>query len=77
MIVLYVFFGLIWVAVLARAILRPHRQPASRAAWLLVIGLLPVFGVVIYILLGETNIGRRRVERSRQVLGMLPPAMPE
>jgi len=77
LIVLYVFFGLIWLAVLVRAILRPHRQPASRVAWVLVIILLPVFGIVIYILLGETNIGRRRVARSRQVLGMLPSAMPE
>jgi cardiolipin synthase len=76
MTLLTLIFGLIWLAVLVRAILRPHRQPASRVAWVLVIMLLPVFGIVIYILLGETNIGRKRVARSRQVLAELPPAIP-
>jgi cardiolipin synthase len=33
---------------------------------------LPVAGIVIYILLGETNIGRRRVARVREVLARLP-----
>jgi len=67
---------LIWLAVLARAILRPHREPASRVAWVLVIALLPGLGILIYILLGETNIGRKRVQRSRTVLDSLPPAYP-
>ena len=76
MTLLTLIFGLVWLAVLVRAILRPHRQPASRVAWVLVIMLLPVLGILIYILLGETNIGRRRVARSRQVLAELPPAIP-
>jgi cardiolipin synthase len=33
---------------------------------------LPVLGILAYILLGETNIGRRRVERMRAVLSRLP-----
>jgi cardiolipin synthase len=72
----HIILLLIWLAVLARAILRPHREPASRVAWVLVIALLPGLGILVYILLGETNIGRKRVQRSRAVLDSLPPAAP-
>ena len=65
-------FILIHLAFIARAILRPHREPASRVAWVVVLVVLPVAGIVIYILLGETNIGRRRVARVREVLAQLP-----
>ncbi len=71
--VAYVAFFLIELAVIARAIVRPHRDPSSRIAWVVVIAVLPVFGVVAYLLLGETNIGRKRVARSRKVLADLPP----
>ncbi|TWU11834.1 Cardiolipin synthase [Symmachiella macrocystis] len=63
---------LIHVAVGARAILRPHRDPASRVAWIVVIFTLPVIGIIAYLLLGETNIGRRRVARMREVLSQMP-----
>ncbi len=65
-------FILIHLAFITRAILRPHREPASRVAWVVVMVVLPVAGIVIYILLGETNIGRRRVARVREVLARLP-----
>jgi cardiolipin synthase A/B len=65
-------FLLVHLAVLLRVILRPHREPASRLAWIMVIITLPVVGIVAYILLGETNIGRGRVRRMREVLEMLP-----
>jgi len=67
---------LLWLAVLARAVLRPHREPASRVAWVAVIAALPGVGMFIYLLLGETSIGRRRVARAREVLASLPPAAP-
>ena len=38
----------------------------------MVIITLPMVGIVAYVLLGETNIGRGRVRRMREVLGMLP-----
>ena len=63
---------LVHLAVLLRVILRPHREPASRVAWIMVIITLPMVGIVAYVLLGETNIGRGRVRRMREVLGMLP-----
>src|SRR6266403_2857923 len=63
---------LVQVGVIARAILRPHREPASRVAWVVVIVVLPVVGIIAYILLGETNIGSRRVTRMCAVLAAMP-----
>ena len=63
---------LIQIALIVRVLLRPHREPASRIAWVVVIITFPVLGILAYILLGETNIGRRRVERMREVLSRLP-----
>lgn len=53
--------------VIARAITRPNRAPASRVAWVAVITFLPLFGVFAYLLLGETSIGRVRIRRLRAV----------
>jgi cardiolipin synthase len=63
---------LIQMALIVRVLLRPHREPASRIAWILVIVAFPVLGLLAYILLGETNVGRRRVERMRKVFSRLP-----
>ena len=63
---------LVHVAVIGRVILRPHREPASRIAWIVMIIALPVVGMVCYLLLGETNIGRRRVRRMREMLAGMP-----
>lgn len=61
-------FLVVHLGFIARAILRPHREPASRVAWVVVIAVLPVLGILAYLLLGETNIGRHRVGRMREVL---------
>src|SRR5262245_60453690 len=66
-----VLFFLVHVAFVARSILRPHREPASRVAWVVVILVLPVAGIVAYLLVGETSIGRRRAARLRDVLARL------
>ena len=63
---------LIQIALIVRVLLRPHREPASRIAWVLVIVAFPVLGLLAYILLGETNVGRRRAERMRNVFSRLP-----
>src|SRR5918998_1165368 len=63
---------LLQAAFIARILLRPHRDPASRLAWIVVVLGLPVFGMLGYLLLGETSIGRRRVARQRAVLAALP-----
>lgn len=66
------FVFLIHLAFLARAVLRPNREPASRLAWVVVMIGLPVAGILAYILFGETNIGRRRAVRLREVTARLP-----
>ena len=60
-------------ALVVRVLLRPHRDPASRIAWILVILAMPVLGIVAYLLLGEVNLGRTRVQRMRAVTAALPP----
>ncbi|MFL6760474.1 cardiolipin synthase [Sphingomonas sp.] len=58
--------------VFIRAILRPHREPASRIAWAVVIVALPVVGVLAYLLLGEVRISLRRRLRGREIEARLP-----
>src|SRR5215211_5801787 len=65
-------FLLVHLGVIARVILRPHREPASRIAWIFVMIVLPVIGILTYILFGETSIGRRRVSRLHAVLAGMP-----
>src|SRR3984957_2203047 len=48
-----------------RAVTRPDRTPASRVAWIAAIMCLPLIGVVAYLFLGETSIGRERANRLR------------
>jgi len=75
-----VFFTLLWtglyflahLAFIVRAIVRPHREPASRVAWVVVILVVPGVGMLAYLLLGETSIGRRRVERMKKAIAGLP-----
>jgi cardiolipin synthase len=67
-----VLHTVIQVAFILRVLLRPNREPASRIAWVVVIMAVPVLGILAYILFGETNIGRRRVERMRAVIAGLP-----
>ena len=60
------------VAFIVRVLLRTHRDPASRIAWIAVILALPVVGMAAYLLLGETNIGRDRVEHMKAILAARP-----
>jgi hypothetical protein len=55
-------YFLVELAFIVRAIVRPHREPSSRVAWVVVIVVFPVFGVIAYILLDETNMDRRSFE---------------
>jgi cardiolipin synthase len=64
---------LLELVTIARILLRPHRDPASRIAWVVVVGVVPLLGMFAYLLLGEVNIGRRRAERLRAVLARMPP----
>jgi len=75
----YIGIGLLELIVIVRVLLRPNRDSASRIAWVVVIAVIPVAGMLAYLLLGETNIGRGRVARSSDVLATMPrmaPALP-
>jgi cardiolipin synthase len=61
------------VAVVLRVMLRPHREPASRIAWIAIVASVPLLGALAYLLFGEVNIGRRRIARIRKVLEGMPP----
>ena len=56
----------IHLSTMLRAVTRPDRTPASRVAWIAVIMCLPLIGVVAYLFLGETSIGRERAYRLRE-----------
>src|SRR5205823_9250560 len=64
--------GIIEAAILVRAILRPHREPASRIAWAVVIVALPIVGIIAYLLIGEVRISLKRRIRGREIEAKLP-----
>ena len=66
---LFVAHLLIQAVVMLRVLQRPHREPTSRLAWVVVVLALPVVGIIAYLLLGETNIGRRNAKAMRQAMG--------
>ena len=61
------------LAVMARILLRPHRDPASRIAWMIMVATFPAVGIIAYLFLGEVNIGRGRSKRLRAILAGFPP----
>lgn len=67
---------LLQFAFVVRVLLRPHRQPASRIAWIVVIVAAPVLGMIVYLFLGETNVGRPRVQRMKEVVDRLSKLLP-
>lgn len=63
---------LVVLLLLVRVLLRPHRQPAARMAWVVVILALPVAGIFAYLFFGEVNIGRSRASRLREIIEGMP-----
>jgi cardiolipin synthase len=72
-ILVFALVAVLQLAVLGRILLRPHRDPASRIAWLVVVATFPLIGIVAYLFLGEVNIGKRRAQRLNEVLHGMPP----
>jgi cardiolipin synthase len=68
----WILFVLAQAAIIVRILLRPNREPASRIAWIAVVAVVPVLGVVGYLLLGETNIGRRNLKAMQNAALKLP-----
>jgi len=59
----WVIRGVMLVVVVSR-----RRQPSSAMAWLLVIFSVPWLGVVLYLLVGENRLPRRRTEQHARIL---------
>ena len=57
---------------IGRALLRPHREPMSRLAWVLVIVAAPIIGMIAYLLFGEARISEGRRNRGRAIERALP-----
>lgn len=58
---------------IVRVLLRPHREPASRVAWIAVIVSVPFIGILVYLLFGETSIGKARIAQLQRVFRDMPP----
>ena len=66
-------------AVIARVLIRKDRQPAARLAWIMVVGTVPLLGMVLYFFFGEVTIRREtltRMERAIRILPKVPPPDP-
>lgn len=63
---------LVQAGLVIRILLRRHREPASRIAWLVVVISAPIVGIIAYLLLGEVAVGRSRARRERAVMARMP-----
>lgn len=61
-----VTYWLVVASVTIRVVIKKNAVSVS-LAWLLVIYVLPIFGVLAYFLFGELNLGRRRAERAKEM----------
>jgi len=68
----WILFVLAQAAIIMRILLRPNREPSSRIAWIAVVAAVPVLGVLGYLLLGETNVGRRNRKAMHNAVQKLP-----
>jgi cardiolipin synthase len=63
------FYIVVVIAVSLRVIVK-RRPPGVSLAWLILVIVLPYFGAVLYLLMGERTLGRRRAKRAE---ALLPP----
>lgn len=57
--ILAVVLPLLEIAVIVRILLRAHRDPASRIAWVVVVAFVPIIGILAYLFFGEVRAGTR------------------
>ena len=68
---------LIRLGMIALLLLREHKRPSSRAAWVMVILALPLLGIPLYVLIGEVRLGRRRIARHKEIVRRIDAEMAE
>jgi cardiolipin synthase len=67
----YVAVGWVIRVAMVPVVLRRDFTPGASLAWLLVVYVHPYIGFALYLLIGESRLGRRRVERHRQFVRLL------
>ncbi len=65
--VIIVIHYIIVIYVVYRAMIRPHREPASRLAWVIVVTTIPIIGIILYFMFGETSIGFIRAKNMQKL----------
>ncbi|RTE87218.1 MULTISPECIES: cardiolipin synthase [Gammaproteobacteria] len=63
---LYLYWLFI-ASVLLRVVFRKRSSVSSSLAWILIIVLVPLFGVLLYLFFGEIQLGARRAERALKI----------
>ncbi|MHC5028550.1 MAG: cardiolipin synthase [Planctomycetota bacterium] len=56
------------VLLIIRILLQGRRKPSAQLAWVLVLVALPLFGIFVYLMIGETTLGRRRRARHLSIV---------
>ena len=64
----------ITLTVILRIMLHPHRAPSSRIAWVVVVAVVPIAGIIAYLMVGEINTGRKYRDAQRAARETLPQA---
>ena len=59
------------LAIIMLFIVPINRKPSSATAWLLLIFLLPYFGLVLFLLLGSPKLPKRRRAEQRQMSDLI------
>lgn len=72
----FVHYGLALI-VSIRVLLRPRLEPTVRLSWILVIELVPLVGIIAYILFGEIRMRRTDIQRMSDVRNQLTNAWVE
>lgn len=67
-----VLIAMLQVVTILRVLLRPHREPTARIAWIAVVALVPGVGILAYLFLGEVSIGRKHITEMKKVLARMP-----
>lgn len=66
------YVALEWVLrlLMAVVIILRQRRPNSALAWLLLVMMMPVVGTILYVIFGESGLGKKRLHRYRADLGI-------
>ena len=59
------------IKVLAIGVLPTNKKPSSAMAWLILILIVPFAGFIIFLFLGRTNVGAKRLARQREAEGAI------